>query len=77
MRRKRKTTTDITSDLQLGRAEVLRGLRNFLNMDRPEHQKIDHRRHYQKNHLHLSDDDASAADNDDGDNDDDNRDVLP
>ena len=23
--------------LQLGRAEVLRGLRNFLNMDGPEH----------------------------------------
>ena len=32
---------DITSDLQLGRAEVLRGLRNFLNMDRPEHHRID------------------------------------
>ena len=31
------STTDITSGLQLGRAEVLRGLRNFLNMDRPEH----------------------------------------
>ena len=27
--------------LQLGRAEVLRGLRNFLNMDRPEHHSID------------------------------------
>ena len=26
---------DITSGLQLGRAEVLRGLRNSLNMDRP------------------------------------------
>ena len=35
-------TADITSDLQLGRAEVLRGLRNFLNMDRPEHHSIDH-----------------------------------
>ena len=32
---------DITSGLQLGRAEVLRGLRNFLNMDRPEHHSID------------------------------------
>ena len=29
------------SGLQLGRAEVLRGLRNFLNMDRPEHHSID------------------------------------
>ena len=27
--------------LHLGRAEVLRGLRNFLNMDRPEHHNID------------------------------------
>ena len=35
-------TADITSGLQLGRAEVLRGLRNFLNMDRPEHHNIDH-----------------------------------
>ena len=26
---------------QFGRAEVLRGLRNFLNMDRPEHHSID------------------------------------
>ena len=34
-------TADITSGLQLGRAEVLRGLRNFLNMDRPEHHSID------------------------------------
>ena len=34
-------TTDITSGLQLGRAEVLRGLRKFLNMDRPEHHSID------------------------------------
>ena len=30
------STADITSGLQLGRAEVLRGLRNFLNMDRPQ-----------------------------------------
>ena len=35
-------TADITSGLQLGRTEVLRGLRNFLNMDRPEHHGIDH-----------------------------------
>ena len=35
------STGDITSGLQLGRAEVLRGLRNFLNMDRPEHHSID------------------------------------
>ena len=35
------STGDITSDLQLGRAEVLRGLRNFLNMDRPEHHSTD------------------------------------
>ena len=34
------STTDITSGLQLGRAGVLRGLRNFLNMDRPEHHSI-------------------------------------
>ena len=34
------STADITSGLQLGRAEVLRGLRNFLNMDRPEHHSI-------------------------------------
>ena len=30
-----------TSGLQLGRVEVLRGLRNFLNMDRPEHHSTD------------------------------------
>ena len=36
------STGDITSGLQLGRAEVLRGLRNFLNTDRPEHHSIDH-----------------------------------
>ena len=35
------STADITSGLQLGRAEVLRGLRNFLNMNRPEHHSID------------------------------------
>ena len=34
-------TADITSGLQLGKAEVLGGLRNFLNMDRPEHHSID------------------------------------
>ena len=33
------STADITSGLQLGRAEALRGLRNFL--DRPEHHSID------------------------------------
>ena len=33
--------TDITSGLQLGRAEVLRGLRNFLSTDKPEHHSID------------------------------------
>ena len=32
---------DITTGLQLSRAEVLRGLRNFLNKDRPEHQSVD------------------------------------
>ena len=36
------STAGITSGLQLGRAEVLRGLRNFLNTDRPEHHSIDH-----------------------------------
>ena len=35
------STADITSGLQLGRAGVLRGLRNFLNMDRPEHHSTD------------------------------------
>ena len=35
------STADITSGLQLGRAEVLRGLKNFLNMGRPEHHSID------------------------------------
>ena len=30
------STVDITSGLQLGRVEVLRGLTNFLNMDRSE-----------------------------------------
>ena len=35
------SAADITSSLQLDRAEVLRGLRNFLNMDWPEHHSID------------------------------------
>ena len=35
------STADITSGLQLGRAEVLRSLRNFLNMDSPEHHSTD------------------------------------
>ena len=35
------STADITSGLQLGRAEVLRGLRNFLSTDKPEHHNID------------------------------------
>ena len=35
------STADITSGLQLGRAEVLRGLRNFLSTDKPEHHSID------------------------------------
>ena len=35
------STANITSGLHLGRTEVLRGLRNFLNMDRPEHHSID------------------------------------
>ena len=35
------STADITSGLQLGRAEVLRGLGNFLNTDKPEHYSID------------------------------------
>ena len=34
------STADITSGLQLGRAEVLRGLRNFLSTDKPEHHSI-------------------------------------
>ena len=35
------STANITSGLQLGRAELLRGLRYFLNMDRPEHHSTD------------------------------------
>ena len=35
------STADITSGLQLGRVEVLRGLRKFLNRDKPEHHSID------------------------------------
>ena len=35
------STADITSGLQLGRAEVLLGLKNFLNMDRPGHHSTD------------------------------------
>ena len=35
------STADITPGLQLGRAEVLWGLRNFLNTDKPEHHSID------------------------------------
>ena len=34
------STADITPGLQLDRAEVIRGLRNFLNMDRAEHHSI-------------------------------------
>ena len=34
-------TAYITFGLQLCKTEVLRGLRNFLNMDRPEHCSID------------------------------------
>ena len=34
------STADITSGLQLGRAAVLRGLKNFLNTDKPEHHSI-------------------------------------
>ena len=35
------STADITFGLQLGRAEVLQGLRNFLYMYRPEHHSTD------------------------------------
>ena len=35
------STADITSGLQLGKAEVLKSLRNFLNMGRPEHHSTD------------------------------------
>ena len=35
------STASITSGLLLGRVEVLRDLRNFLNMDRPQHHSID------------------------------------
>ena len=35
------STADFTAGLQLGRVEVLRGLRNFLNLDRLEHHSID------------------------------------
>ena len=37
----RLASTAITAGLQLGKAEVLRDLRNFLNMDRPEHHSTD------------------------------------
>ena len=37
----RLSSTADTSGLQLGRAEVLRGYRNFLNMDSPEHHSLD------------------------------------
>ena len=36
------STADTTAGLQLGRREVLRGLGNFLNMDRLEHHRMDH-----------------------------------
>ena len=36
------STADITCGLQFGRAQVLRGLRNSLNIDRPEHHSTDH-----------------------------------
>ena len=35
------STADITSGLQLGRAELLWGLRNFLDMDRTQHHSTD------------------------------------
>ena len=35
------TTADITRGLQLGKAELFRSLRNFLNMHKPEHHSID------------------------------------
>ena len=35
------STTNITSGVQLGRTKVLRGLKNFLNIGRPEHHSID------------------------------------
>ena len=35
------STADITSGLQLGRTEVLRGLRNVPSTDKPEHHSID------------------------------------
>ena len=38
------STADITAGMQLGRAEVPRGLRTILNMDRPEHHSIDRRK---------------------------------
>ena len=36
------STADITCGLQLGRVEVLRALRDFLNIDRLEHHSTDH-----------------------------------
>ena len=35
------STADITTGLQLGSAEVLRDFRHFLDMDRPEHHRVD------------------------------------
>ena len=34
------SSADITTSLQTGRSEVLRGLRDLLNRDRPEHYSI-------------------------------------
>ena len=36
------STAHITSDLQLVKPQVLRGMRNFLNKGRPDHHSIDH-----------------------------------
>ena len=41
LRADRLSSTADTSRLQLGRAEVLRGFGNFLNMDRPDHHSTD------------------------------------
>ena len=50
------STADIRADLQLGRAKLHRGFRNFQNMDRPGHHDIGHLKekggwgHMQKSH---------------------------
>ena len=61
------STADITLNnfgLQLGRAEVLRGLRNFLNKDRPEKHSIDHLKEKGEGRKEAADIPPSKVEND-------------